>query len=527
MFFGKRFSDAAGIRLGLSVMTLAIATFSVSPAKAGFEWTPPPPRAAEPPPKAMPVPAIDREPLVNTPAPVIDPFPVGEPMAPSGMIAETPAPFIEATPAPPPVDGMMPIPMTGESMPPPPAVPAINATPLPNLPTADMILSDMPSDRPSAAQDPVLGLPGRTVPALPSGLPAGLPPAPAAMMAPVAPAPPMTKVSYETVMGFGRDIPLVLALHQIVPAGYAYSFDDGVNKGARLSWNGGKAWNEVLEDALRPLDLRPMISGKTVRIRQSWESGPSMTPAPAPESVMARRSVPRTPESMPTPLMAEPMNDVAQDIAMAPPAPLVPASSVPMMATAMASPQINAETLAPQPSYPARRRPPMPGMPEPVVPPRAVADMPAVNDMAAPIALTATAAPAPRAPTPAPGLAPVPHTMIAAAAVPPAPLPAAPVMHGGAMDPMEILYWQAADGENLKNVLERWAAQSRVTLVWNSVYDYVLPNRIRMHGTFPDAVQTLLDGFSATDPRPVGKLHPNLPAGPSVLMIESYSAATN
>ncbi len=42
-----------------------------------------------------------------------------------------------------------------------------------------------------------------------------------------------------------------------------------------------------------------------------------------------------------------------------------------------------------------------------------------------------------------------------------------------------------------------------------------------MHGTFPDAVTTLLTAYNDAAPRPVGKLHPNLPAGPSVLVVQN------
>ena len=64
-------------------------------------------------------------------------------------------------------------------------------------------------------------------------------------------------------------------------------------------------------------------------------------------------------------------------------------------------------------------------------------------------------------------------------------------------------------------------------MLWNSAYDYVLPAPMRLHATFPDAVTQILMGYGAMDPRPVGKLHPNLPHGPSVLVVENYSSATN
>ncbi len=70
--------------------------------------------------------------------------------------------------------------------------------------------------------------------------------------------------SFDVIEGFGTDMPLALALSQIVPAKYAYSFGNGVNPGALISWNGGKPWNEVLQDSLSSLDVDFEIKGKKI-----------------------------------------------------------------------------------------------------------------------------------------------------------------------------------------------------------------------------------------------------------------------
>ncbi len=87
--------------------------------------------------------------------------------------------------------------------------------------------------------------------------------APAAYTPPAAPS-----GGFEQAVGFGKDLPLALALSQVIPAHYALSFKDGVDAGSSVSWEGGKAWNEVLRDMLNPLGLRADISGNTVIIRQ-------------------------------------------------------------------------------------------------------------------------------------------------------------------------------------------------------------------------------------------------------------------
>ncbi len=70
--------------------------------------------------------------------------------------------------------------------------------------------------------------------------------------------------SYEIIEGFGKDMPLALALRQIVPAKYAFSFGSGVNPGARVSWQGGKPWNEVLADATSKIGVKSAIKGKKI-----------------------------------------------------------------------------------------------------------------------------------------------------------------------------------------------------------------------------------------------------------------------
>ncbi|MFP4385675.1 MAG: TcpQ domain-containing protein [Alphaproteobacteria bacterium] len=77
--------------------------------------------------------------------------------------------------------------------------------------------------------------------------------------------------SYEVIEGFGMEIPLALALSQIVPPEFAYSFGKGVDVGARVSWEGGKPWNEVLGETLNPLGAKAVVHEKTVKIKKDPE----------------------------------------------------------------------------------------------------------------------------------------------------------------------------------------------------------------------------------------------------------------
>ncbi len=76
-----------------------------------------------------------------------------------------------------------------------------------------------------------------------------------------------TPEAFDVIEGFGADMPLALALGQIAPARYAYSFGTGVNPGSMISWEGGKPWNEVLDNALTPLNISYEIQDKTIHLK--------------------------------------------------------------------------------------------------------------------------------------------------------------------------------------------------------------------------------------------------------------------
>ena len=90
------------------------------------------------------------------------------------------------------------------------------------------------------------------------------------------------------------------------------------------------------------------------------------------------------------------------------------------------------------------------------------------------------------------------------------------------LDPLQVSFWRAEAGENLQEVLNGWAETAGVEVLWDSGYNYKLPTAISLHGTFPDAVSKVFSLYGKTEPRPQGRLHPNLPKGPSVLLVENY-----
>lgn len=72
--------------------------------------------------------------------------------------------------------------------------------------------------------------------------------------------------SGETVVGFGSDLPLAIALQQIVPAGFQFAFGVGVNPGTSVSWEGGKPWKTVLSETLAPKGYGFVIDNNVVKV---------------------------------------------------------------------------------------------------------------------------------------------------------------------------------------------------------------------------------------------------------------------
>lgn len=102
--------------------------------------------------------------------------------------------------------------------------------------------------------------------------------------------------TFAVVEGFGKDTPLVMALGQIVPAKYAYSFGKGVNPGTVVSWDGGKPWNEVLQSILTPLHIGIKIEGQVLSL---------FTTDISPDDVSAPITINTSPSNEAVPLKAE------------------------------------------------------------------------------------------------------------------------------------------------------------------------------------------------------------------------------
>ena len=182
--------------------------------------------------------------------------------------------------------------------------------------------------------------------------------------------------------GFGKEIPLALALRDIVPSQYAYAFNNSADAGLLVSWRGGKPWQDVLNDALESHNLISAVQDQMLVIGTRQQAAPEVV-APVELEVAEEKQE----------------------------------QKVPVMKSVLK------------------------------------------------------------------------HT------------------------------WKARPGFTLKEVVEDWSKLAQVEVEWSSPYDYPINNAFSFEGTYDEAIANLLSQYSRETPRPRGRLYPNLPNGPSVLMI--------
>lgn len=201
----------------------------------------------------------------------------------------------------------------------------------------------------------------------------------------------------EILEGFGKDIPLALALRDIVPSKYAYAYANSSYAGLTVSWEGGKPWQEVLNDTLSSRGLAAQVSKNVVYI-QPWS----------------------------TPL--------------------------------------GAGNLSPEPK--------------------------------------------------------TRHEAEAISGKVPTPLDIAPISQNSVIKANFKTIWTAKPGYTLREVIENWAKVANVQVEWTNPYDYPINDSFSYDGTFARAVAGLLTQYNDESPRPIGRLYPNLPKGPSILVVK-------
>lgn len=81
--------------------------------------------------------------------------------------------------------------------------------------------------------------------------------------------------------------------------------------------------------------------------------------------------------------------------------------------------------------------------------------------------------------------------------------------------------WRAIGGSSVHSLLQMWAQEAGIDLVWESDADFRVKQNLEMFGSFEMALQKVLSQFEDDNFRPVGVLHMNKSSGSGVLIIRT------
>lgn len=457
----------------IALFAVSITGFGISAAHAGFEWIPQKQQAVENPviaptapfPQAIPLMPVDntvlplplppsdlelQEPIVIPPQATIQTAPPPMPLAPLGAPARIAVMPNEApnsgviVNSEPPAPAPTPMPLADVVQTQQAEDPALLVKP-PMMPRNAHII--MPDDAPQAAVDQA-NKNSMAITAFPSQqelITSRHTPMPS-FDAPAMPAPPQRGViqpiappaqpDFAEAVGFASDVPLALALRQVVPADYAFSFGNGVNPGLRVSWNGGRPWDDVIASMIDPLGYTLRISQRTVTILEQGAAAAATTgtfTAPMPVAV-----------PMPVPAFLEPAaGDAAAD------------ADLPALISVQ-----DAQTSALKDVERGRN-----------IKRIHVADPGAQTSLTQqPFTISSADRVESRTASPRP----TQRQAIPTAA------------------PEKISFWTAEAGSSLKETLLKWGQAANSEIVWDSAHDYQLSADFEVQGSFEKAIDLLL-----------------------------------
>ena len=331
---------------------------------------------------------------------------------------------------------------------------------------------------------------------------------------------------YDMAVGFGKDLPLISALRQVVPSDYTYVLNTSIDSSQTVSWNGGQEWPTVLNNMLSPQGLSANVTNNIVTIQQANEINvPTNESLDIMPDTQQKAPIASFSETLKTSSQSVPKMHSNQNIFIASYTPSQPSNAANQAIEAVpVSTDIN--TTSNTFSIDDRRPPVLTRMDEtniarpyngsPVsLQPNQTSSHPVITNDPSPI--------------PQQNLTNYQNMV-----------PSAPVLEkkittnlsvstteNDKQEQISVIpevtegQWLAQSGASLKTVLESWSSLEGVDLFWSSDYDYILAGDVNINGTYEAAVKTLLEGFSQAQPKPMGRLHPNLPNGPAVLVIET------
>lgn len=276
----------------------------------------------------------------------------------------------------------------------------------------------------------------------------------------------------EVLQGFGSDLAVETAIRQIVPPDVEVSWGAGVDRNAKVSWQGGKPWPQVLADALAPAGLEVGVGYGIVEIRRTAMAMAPMAP-------------------MAPPPMA---------------APAAPAFTPAGGAVEINSP--DAPGVLPPSNAPLFGQVPANGGQVPLFAPME-ADASAPD--AAPAPMAAPAVSEFEVDMPAPAAAPATQVfdvdMVAAPVMAATPADMADIDMVPAVTAPSEQVWNAESGKTLRAVLQNWATEAGWAIAWESDLDYPLMASAAFVGSFEDASRALINAFAMADPPVMATLY--------------------
>jgi hypothetical protein len=327
---------------------------------------------------------------------------------------------------------------------------------------------------------------------------------------------PVSAAGGEIISGFGTEMPLAIALQQVVPTGYDLSFAAGVNKNTAVSWEGGKPWKQVLAEMLSARQLGFRLEDNVVAIDHL--TGKTQASPVAEEKLLPPVSLTK-PELAATSAVNKP--EEKEKTAAAP---------VDSIVSRRNSITARRDSDADHYSWLERFRDRFgfkkqgqnkEAVPAAVVEEKAVTDKTAEDKVAEEKAVETKISSRRNKSVetlPALEVAPPPAAVpLGAAAKSATEKHAAAAIAEAAPKPV----WLAPKDKTLKDVLSDWSKTAGVELYWSTDYDYRLNGNIAYSGTFDEAVGQLLGGFTEIRPQPYGQLHQVLD-GSKVLVVNTY-----
>lgn len=144
-------------------------------------------------------------------------------------------------------------PMMAPQPPVPVMMPQTAYAPAPQVIEAPAVKTPVPAPTMAPAPAPI-----------PFKMPSFVPPAAPTAAEPASSLPPAEHE--KSVQGFANNVPLSVALRQVLPVDFAYSVAQDVSLGTLVSWRGGANWRQVLKDMLTPAGLAAKEEGLMIEI---------------------------------------------------------------------------------------------------------------------------------------------------------------------------------------------------------------------------------------------------------------------